>query len=653
MMTITPPRSESSPELSPCKTPKASSANQQQLRVKIDQHHQQQSVVLLDKAPGKHSFSTPAAALDLPHLAGGLKSAPSLPSAADYSLLSGRPLINFQPLAPSGSASKKSGPSPPADIFLQPVAQQQQPTDFAAAPGGVSVGRRHSVSAVLGSGAGAAPSTISYRNALVKNSPAATSPAIDFPVPQTAATSAAPSSASVSTTPPSVNYLQQPQQQQQQQQQQLPQQQQQNETTSSPFGDFGFDAHSWSNALGNLHRAAAASTKPMSISQHRNTMPSLSQSPFAENPASAGALNGSIVAATTTGVNVQQQPSQQQPAVNGNLPYCGTSLNCFLVQFTSGRTDTFYIPQNQHQPQHQEMVMDVQVGDYVVVEADRGEDLGRVIMDNINVPMPRRNSTSASQQQQQHHQQFHGMQGMGMDDCVGAGAEGSSGGNNLPKQIYRLAQPVEVESLLGKVRDELNAIAVGQYKVQEWKLPMAIIDAEYQWDRRKLTFFFSVTLPQYFPNQPSPRIDFRTLVRDLYQIYRTRIWMYCVDKDKQRSNRSHNREKFLKQLQKDTASSASSSVSASLTTSNTATTNLTAHLTNPSTTVPGNNEHQQQQQQKNSGSNSLKAVLVNLNGGDDGEEDSCWAIIDRLNSVAIQDAVEDLSTMTLGGGVNR
>lgn len=66
-----------------------------------------------------------------------------------------------------------------------------------------------------------------------------------------------------------------------------------------------------------------------------------------------------------------------------------------------------------------------------------------------------------------------------------------------------------------------------------------------------MTFFFSVTLPQFYPNQPPPRIDFRTLVRDLYQIYRTRIWMYCVDKDKNRANRAHNREKFLKQLYKD------------------------------------------------------------------------------------------------------
>jgi cell fate regulator YaaT (PSP1 superfamily) len=75
-------------------------------------------------------------------------------------------------------------------------------------------------------------------------------------------------------------------------------------------------------------------------------------------------------------------------------------------------------------------------------------------------------------------------------------------------------------------------------------------------DRRKLTFFFSVTSQQiqqqqFFARQAVPRIDFRTLVRDLYQIYRTRIWMYCIDKDKTNTNRGHNREKFQCQLQKD------------------------------------------------------------------------------------------------------
>lgn len=41
-------------------------------------------------------------------------------------------------------------------------------------------------------------------------------------------------------------------------------------------------------------------------------------------------------------------------------------------------------------------------------------------------------------------------------------------------------------------------------------------------DRNKLTFYFSA----------DRRIDFRELVRDLFRIYKTRIWMCAVDKNR-------------------------------------------------------------------------------------------------------------------------
>ena len=50
---------------------------------------------------------------------------------------------------------------------------------------------------------------------------------------------------------------------------------------------------------------------------------------------------------------------------------------------------------------------------------------------------------------------------------------------------------------------------------------MTVVDAEYQFDRNKLTFFF----------EAEGRIDFRELVRDLFSIYKTRIWMQQVNKD--------------------------------------------------------------------------------------------------------------------------
>jgi cell fate regulator YaaT (PSP1 superfamily) len=50
---------------------------------------------------------------------------------------------------------------------------------------------------------------------------------------------------------------------------------------------------------------------------------------------------------------------------------------------------------------------------------------------------------------------------------------------------------------------------------------MKIIDAEYQYDRHKLTFYF----------EAEGRVDFRELVRELFGVYKTRIWMQQVDKN--------------------------------------------------------------------------------------------------------------------------
>jgi len=46
---------------------------------------------------------------------------------------------------------------------------------------------------------------------------------------------------------------------------------------------------------------------------------------------------------------------------------------------------------------------------------------------------------------------------------------------------------------------------------------MEILDAEWQWDRRKLTFYYTA----------DQRVDFRELVRELFRIWKTRVWL-CV-----------------------------------------------------------------------------------------------------------------------------
>lgn len=142
---------------------------------------------------------------------------------------------------------------------------------------------------------------------------------------------------------------------------------------------------------------------------------------------------------------------------------------------------------------------DLKVGTYVKVEADRGEDLGIVVGKVRNTAV-----RSASL-------------GGGMADM--AGAPGAPVTDS--KKIIRLATHDEVSLLQLKREEEDELLKVCRTKARQRGLAMNVVDAEYQFDRHKLTFFF----------EAEGRIDFRELVRDLFSIYKTRIWMQQLDKN--------------------------------------------------------------------------------------------------------------------------
>jgi hypothetical protein len=167
-----------------------------------------------------------------------------------------------------------------------------------------------------------------------------------------------------------------------------------------------------------------------------------------------------------------------------------TTTPLYIVEFKAGRSDLFYAGD--------QMAAMVKKGDLVIVEADRGKDLGKVVNDNIT-------PIQVQQLQMQQAEQ--------MPELLRSNKE------LHPKRIYRLAQPGEVAMLLTKSQDEVKALQVVQTKVRQKKLPMEVVDAEYQWDRRKLTFYFVA----------DRRIDFRELVRELFKIYKTRIWQCCSE----------------------------------------------------------------------------------------------------------------------------
>ena len=115
-------------------------------------------------------------------------------------------------------------------------------------------------------------------------------------------------------------------------------------------------------------------------------------------------------------------------------------------------------------------------GDYVLTEADRGYDIGRVI-EIVRKPSLRE-----------------------FQNC---------------KNIIRKATQHEFSQLPLKAAREQRALEICRAKVAEFGMPMNVVAAEFQFDGNKLTFYYEAT---YY-------IDFRALVKDLFKIFQIRIWM--------------------------------------------------------------------------------------------------------------------------------
>lgn len=153
---------------------------------------------------------------------------------------------------------------------------------------------------------------------------------------------------------------------------------------------------------------------------------------------------------------------------------------------------------------------DLKVGTYVKVEADRGEDLGIVIG---KVPAEKYSFSARNAYRSQSMS--------GIDSLMPSPTGLSPPGATDLKCIIRLATHDEVSLLAMKREEEEELLKICRTKVRQRGLPMNVVDAEYQFDRHKLTFFF----------EAEGRIDFRELVRDLFSMYKTRIWMQQLDKN--------------------------------------------------------------------------------------------------------------------------
>ncbi|MBN2189242.1 MAG: stage 0 sporulation protein [Chitinispirillaceae bacterium] len=119
--------------------------------------------------------------------------------------------------------------------------------------------------------------------------------------------------------------------------------------------------------------------------------------------------------------------------------------------------------------------LEINEGEYVVVEAERGQDMGAVSLAGDLVRLKR--------------------------------------GKGETRSIIRKAVPEDLQSLAKNKEKEKAAFNVCREKISAFRLDMKLVDVELQFDGSKLTFYFTA----------AQRVDFRELVKDLASVYRTRI----------------------------------------------------------------------------------------------------------------------------------
>ena len=147
------------------------------------------------------------------------------------------------------------------------------------------------------------------------------------------------------------------------------------------------------------------------------------------------------------------------------------------VRFKGNRKEYFTWPSAE--PLH--------LDDSVIVEVERGQDLGRVSA--LGEPALKKCAR--------------GCGGCALNEAA----------DKVDRKILRRAAGDEVRAAAKQRQDEDDVRRQVRERVREHQLPMKVTDAEWQWDRRKLTVYFTA----------DQRVDFRTLVRDLASRFRTRI----------------------------------------------------------------------------------------------------------------------------------
>jgi hypothetical protein len=153
----------------------------------------------------------------------------------------------------------------------------------------------------------------------------------------------------------------------------------------------------------------------------------------------------------------------EEPSLQSSTSPLSSGTTCYYeVEFKRRRRSIFVGSEGSHA-----------IGEYVQVEADRGLDLGHVVRVSMDLTTFR--------------DSVYYTYG---DASLGEQQQRRTVLSTPIKRVLRTATQEEINHLNEKYEEEKQVLEICRAKIRQRLLPMSVIDAEFQFDRHKLTFFF-------------------------------------------------------------------------------------------------------------------------------------------------------------------
>lgn len=207
-----------------------------------------------------------------------------------------------------------------------------------------------------------------------------------------------------------------------------------------------------------------------------------------------------------------------------NLQKLNNIFNLFtklvLVLNKSGRFEILTISINSN--------LRLKKGDLVIIDGDRGKDIAFVLDPNLSIELAilinylkKRQHLKCINYSNEKTEKL-SISNTVKDLINGNGILDEETQFQIPsKQILRFVTKQEIEILKFKFYEEIKAFKTGVLKISNidsLSKDLVILNCEYQFDQKKLIYYYN----------SNKRLDFRNLIKELFKIYKTRIWLCAV-----------------------------------------------------------------------------------------------------------------------------